>query len=144
MVNVTCVFDRNGHHPVMTETPPILIDEAAHCRYRDRAAAGYGDHDFLKRAVAERIVDRLDAVRRRFDHVIDVDCHNGVLAEMLQAHPSVDRVTAFDPSARMAAAAAPAGSMLSLHVQMPCPLLMKALMLSFQASACIGRMIFPG
>ena len=63
MVNVTCVFDRNGHHPVMTETPPILIDEAAHCRYRDRAAAGYGDHDFLKRAVAERIVDRLDAVR---------------------------------------------------------------------------------
>lgn len=105
MVNVTCVFDRNGHHPVMTETPPILIDEAAHCRYRDRAAAGYADHDFLKRAVAERIVDRLDAVRRRFGHVIDVDCHNGVLAEMLQAHPSVDRVTAFDPSPRMAAAA---------------------------------------
>ena len=31
----------------MTETPPILIDEAAHCRYRDRAAAGYADRDFL-------------------------------------------------------------------------------------------------
>ena len=27
MVNVTCVFDRNGHHPVMTKTPPMLIDK---------------------------------------------------------------------------------------------------------------------
>lgn len=93
----------------MNNTPPILIDEAAHIRFRDRAAAAFDRHDFLKQAVAERVVDRLDAVRRQFGHVIDVGCHTGVLAEMLAAHPSVERVTAFDPSAAMVAAACKRG-----------------------------------
>lgn len=85
----------------MTSTPPILFDRQAQIRYRDRAAGNYAHHSFLKQAVADRLIDRLDVVRRRFDHVIDVDCHDGVLAEQLAGHPSIDRVTAFDPSAAM-------------------------------------------
>ena len=97
----TCLFADNDHAWGMTANPPILIDTTAHIRYRDRAASGYRQHSFLKQAVVDRIIDRLDVVRRRFDHVIDVDCHDGLLAEALADHPSIDRVTAFDPSSAM-------------------------------------------
>ena len=71
----------------MIDQPPQLVDEAAHQRQRDRAAAGYARHDFLKKAVAERVVDRLDAVRREFPLVADIGCHGGQLAQMLMDHP---------------------------------------------------------
>jgi SAM-dependent methyltransferase len=85
----------------MQNTPPILIDETAHIRFLNRAAGNFDSHGFLKQTVAERIVDRLDAIRRRFSCVIDVGCHTGVLAKMLAEHPSIDRVIAFDTSPAM-------------------------------------------
>ena len=93
----------------MTDAPPKLVDEAAHCRFRDRAAAGFAAHEFLKTAVAERVVDRLDAVRRRFPLVADIGCHTGQLARLLMEHPSVDKVVATDPSPAMAEAARAGG-----------------------------------
>ena len=93
----------------MIDQPPQLVDEAAHQRQRDRAAAGYARHDFLKKAVAERVVDRLDAVRREFPLVADIGCHGGQLARMLMDHPAIGRVLAQDPSPAMAAAASENG-----------------------------------
>ena len=101
--------------------PPRLIDTQAHIRYRERAASGYAEHCFLKQAVAMRIIDRLDVVRRDFDHVIDVDCHDGLLAARLMSHPSVSRVTAFDPSPAMVAAAKARGvdAVVACHDALP-------------------------
>ena len=93
----------------MAESPPTLVDEAAHIRFRRRAAPGFGEHAFLKEAVAERVVDRLDAVRRRFPLVADIGCHTGQLARRLREHECVGRVVAVDPSEAMAAAARASG-----------------------------------
>ena len=39
--------------------PEALIDDRAHIRNRDRAAANFDQFDFLKQAVTERIMDRM-------------------------------------------------------------------------------------
>ena len=93
----------------MTDAAPNLVDESAHLRFRERAAAGFASHEFLKTAVAERVVDRLDAVRRRFSLVADIGCHTGQLARRLAWHPAVDKVVAVDPSPAMAEMARAAG-----------------------------------
>lgn len=89
----------------MTTAPPKLIDEIAHRRNRCRAAKEFDQFAFLKDAVAERVVDRLDAVRREFPLVADIGCHTGQLARQLMAHPKIGRVVAVDPSPTMAAMA---------------------------------------
>lgn len=93
----------------MASTPPRLIDEAAHRQHRDRAAARFADHAFLKQAVAERVVDRLDVVRRDFPLVADIGCHGGELSRLLMAHPRIGSVVAVDPSPAMAAEARAGG-----------------------------------
>ena len=85
-----------------SETPPILIDRDQVSRQRDRAASGFDDVDFLKTAVAERIMDRLDMIRRDLPNVLEVGCHTGGLTSQLLAHPKIKTVTAFDPSPKMA------------------------------------------
>lgn len=85
--------------------PPPLTDSTAHRRFRDRAAAGFGAVDFLKKAVDERLVDRLLTIRRRFPLVLDLGCHHGSLARAMLASGKVDRVIAADPSPLMAAQA---------------------------------------
>ncbi len=54
-------------------------------RHRDRAAAGLDDHDFLFRESAERLCDRLLDVKRTFPMALDLGCHTGQLARMLDA-----------------------------------------------------------
>lgn len=84
---------------------PLLIDPAALCRQRDRAAASFDQVDYLKRAVADRIMDRIDTIRRDLPRVLEAGCHTGMLTEMLLASPKVGEVLAFDPSPEMAARA---------------------------------------
>src|SRR3546814_10533023 len=60
-----------------------IFDRRVLRHHRDRAAAGIADHDFLFREVAERLLDRLDDVRRRFPLALDLGCHHGVVAELL-------------------------------------------------------------
>ena len=82
--------------------PEALIDDRAHIRNRDRAAANFDQFDFLKQAVTERIMDRIDTIRRDLPHVLDIGCHNGVLTEALLASPKITSVSAMDPSPEMA------------------------------------------
>ena len=82
--------------------PEALIDDRAHIRNRDRAAANFDQFDFLKQAVTERIMDRIDTIRWDLPHVLDIGCHNGVLTEALLASPKITSVSAMDPSPEMA------------------------------------------
>ena len=86
-----------------SQSPQSLIDEAAYIHRRDRSAAGFDGFDFLKQAVTERILDRVDTIRRDLPHVLDIGCHNGVLTEALLASPKITSVSAMDPSPEMAA-----------------------------------------
>lgn len=51
-----------------------MFDRAARRRRRDRAAAGYADHDFLRAAMLDGIADRLALVTRSFHDVLDLGC----------------------------------------------------------------------
>ena len=86
-----------------SQSPQSLIDDAAYVFRRDRAAAGFDGFDFLKQAVTERILDRVDTIRRDLPLVLDIGCHNGVLTEALLASPKITSVSAMDPSPVMAA-----------------------------------------
>ena len=91
---------------MMKNTPQQIFDNDAHRCNRNRHAATFDEVDYLKKAVAERIIDRLDDISRDFPHVLDVGCHTGLLTEMLAASPKIGKVTAFETSPAMAAMAA--------------------------------------
>lgn len=52
-------------------------------RRRDRSAATFHRHDFLKREAGARLADRLQDVRRDFPLALDLGAHDGTLAELL-------------------------------------------------------------
>ena len=85
----------------MASNIPQLIDSAAHRRYRNRAASGFGAVNFLKQAAADRLADRLEIVRRRFPLVLDLGAHHGEMAKAALASGKVDRVICADPSLGM-------------------------------------------
>lgn len=106
MVNATCVFGRAGHSGGMTTTkPPPLIDQTAHHLFRNKAASSFDTFDFLKIAVAERLADRLDIIRRDFPLALDIGCHTGGLASRLMETGKIGRIVGVDTSAEMVAQA---------------------------------------
>ena len=68
----------------------VLFDRTAVRRHRDRAAAAFGQHDFLHREIADRLADRLADVNRTFDIVLDIGGGHG--ATLLSPAPKL-RVT---------------------------------------------------
>jgi NADH dehydrogenase [ubiquinone] 1 alpha subcomplex assembly factor 5 len=94
-----------------------LFDPAAVRRHRQRAEAAMGDHDFLYREVADRLVERLGDMRRDFGPAVLLDDHGGVLASALeggvgdirQCDPDGDEPFGADGGADLVA------SLLSLH-----------------------------
>jgi SAM-dependent methyltransferase len=72
--------------------PPDIFDRAARRRRRDRAAGGFAAHDFVRAAMLEGIVDRLDAVKRDFADVLDIGCFDGAFDP-----PANARVARLDP-----------------------------------------------
>ena len=66
---------------------------------RDRAAAGFGDFDFLKREAAVRIADRLELMRRDFPLCLDFGCHDGTLTREIRATGKIGTVIQADPAA---------------------------------------------
>ena len=82
------------------------FDRRALRRNRDRAAPGFGRHDFLFAEVAERLADRLDDIRRRFPLALDLGCHDGVMARALKGRGGIERLVQMDLSPAMAARAA--------------------------------------
>ena len=69
-----------------TQDPPHeIFDRALRRRRRDRAAPGFAAHDFLRRHMAEELLDRLDGVTRRFAQALDLGGADGMLAAQLRA-----------------------------------------------------------
>ena len=70
-----------------------IFDRTRHARRRTRAARRFPEHSFLKQAAAEDIALRLSAINRRFDRVLDLGAHNGVLEQVLRSDPAIaDRI----------------------------------------------------
>jgi SAM-dependent methyltransferase len=87
-----------------------VFDRAAVRRHRDRAARSATGHDFLFRAAAERLADRLDDIQRRFPVALDLGGHGGVLAEVLGDRGGIETLIETDLSPAWAARAARGGA----------------------------------
>ncbi len=61
----------------------LVFDRSAVRAHRRRAAAQFGDHDFLFRELALRLVDRLADISRVFPVALDLGARGGVMAETL-------------------------------------------------------------
>lgn len=85
-------------------TDPIdIFDRPLHRLRRDRAARTFAGHDFLRAAMIEGLLDRLDLVTRPLETALDLGCADGALTTALRARGIA--VTPADPGARFAAAA---------------------------------------
>jgi SAM-dependent methyltransferase len=72
--------------------PPRLFDRSLHRRRLDRAAACYADAGFLKARAAEDLVQRLEAIRRRFPLAVDLGARDGAVSRALSQSPARDKV----------------------------------------------------
>ncbi len=79
-------------------------------RHRDRAAATIADHDFLLREVGSRLAERLELIRRNFPRVLDLGCHGGEMAGLLQGLSGIQTIIQTDMSPRMAGVAGAANA----------------------------------
>jgi SAM-dependent methyltransferase len=80
----------------------IIFDRAAVRHHRERAALFPADTRFLHRAVQERLADRLNEVRVRFSHALDLGAGDGGLAELLAEVGQTPEIVSFDPGWRFA------------------------------------------
>lgn len=74
-------------------TASRLFDRRRHRRHRRRFAGG---PDFLRRAIEERLLDRLDDIRRPLGRVLVLGAQDGRLAAGLRARPGVEAVVTAD------------------------------------------------
>jgi NADH dehydrogenase [ubiquinone] 1 alpha subcomplex assembly factor 5 len=96
-----------GHIGGMTpdrQNPLAVFDRRALRQRRDRAAGRVG-FDFLFAEAAERLVDRLDDVSRRFALALDLGCRDGVLARRIADHDKIGHLVQADLSPEFAARA---------------------------------------
>ncbi|MDR3437970.1 MAG: methyltransferase domain-containing protein [Telmatospirillum sp.] len=80
---------------------PHVFDRDQVRRQRDRAAIRLADHDFLFREVAERLLDRLSDLTRRFPRALDLGCHTGQLGRLLNGRGGIEHLTECDLSMAM-------------------------------------------
>jgi SAM-dependent methyltransferase len=81
---------------------PAPFDRQAVRAHRDRAAADFAERDFLFRETADRLVDRLDDIRREFSAILDLGCHAGGLGATLKTRSGISRLVQCDFSPLMA------------------------------------------
>ena len=81
--------------------PPEIFDRRLRRLRRDRAAPRFAEHSFVRDAIVEGLLDRLDLVTRTFEHALDLGTTDGSLARALRARGV--RVTAADAGPRFAA-----------------------------------------
>jgi len=74
------------------DTNAIIFDRTAVRLQRERSAAGFANHDFLFREIAERLVDRLADIRRAFGLTIDIGARGNHLSRLLADNPSIKTV----------------------------------------------------
>ena len=64
--------------------PMRIFNRTLHARRRGRAARRFSDFSFLKQIAAEDFVSRLGAINRRFERVLDLGAHDGLLRRTLR------------------------------------------------------------
>lgn len=83
--------------PTVTSPDPLLVFDRATLRQRrERAARHWDRHSFLKREIAERLVDRLADVRRTFPLALDLGSHGDEVATALGGHKLVEQLVRTD------------------------------------------------
>jgi SAM-dependent methyltransferase len=73
-------------------SPPRIFDRDLHARRLTRAAKSFATADFLKRRAAGDLVERLEAINRRFEVAADLGARDGAFARALAESPAADRV----------------------------------------------------
>lgn len=81
---------------------PEIFDRGRRRHRRDRAAAGFGQRDFLYARMADELLDRLDSVRRSFARALNLGCFDGRVNGALRSR-GID-VVAADPGFQFARA----------------------------------------
>lgn len=79
-----------------------VFDRRAVRAHRDRAAGRLAQHDFLFREAADRLADRLLDFKRAFPTALDLGCHTGILAQVLQHRGGIETLVQADLSPAMA------------------------------------------
>jgi NADH dehydrogenase [ubiquinone] 1 alpha subcomplex assembly factor 5 len=90
---------------VAAPDPLLVFDRTVLRQRRVRAARAWDGHAFLKREIAERLVERLDDVRRSFPLALDLGCHGDEVARALGDRTTVGQLVRSDlgqPFARRA------------------------------------------
>ncbi|THD83335.1 MAG: methyltransferase domain-containing protein [Phenylobacterium sp.] len=72
--------------------PPRLFDRTLHRRRLDRAAAGFGQADFLHRRAALDLAERLEPIMRDFPVAVELSSRAGAFREALTESPAGERV----------------------------------------------------
>jgi len=80
-------------------TPPAIFDRHRRRLRRDRAAASFADHAFVREAMLGSLAERLTGVRRSFSEVLDLGC-----ADAAFTLPA-SRIVRVDPGGAFARAA---------------------------------------
>jgi NADH dehydrogenase [ubiquinone] 1 alpha subcomplex assembly factor 5 len=70
--------------------PLLVFDRAVLRRRRERAARDWAQRAFLKREIANRLVERLDDVRRTFPRALDLGSHGDEIARALGERRTVE------------------------------------------------------
>ncbi len=91
--------------PITAPDPIAIFDRGTLRARRDRAASVIAD-DFLFVEAAERLVDRLADIDRRFPVALDLGCRAGTLERALAGRGGIACLVESDPSPRFAARAA--------------------------------------
>ena len=76
--------------------PLLVFDRGVLRARRERAARAWGRQSFLKREIAERLVERLDDVRRSFPLALDLGCHGDEVGSALGGRDVVRRLIRAD------------------------------------------------
>jgi NADH dehydrogenase [ubiquinone] 1 alpha subcomplex assembly factor 5 len=79
------------------DIPLMLFDRRARRQHRERAARR-GCVEFLHTEVADRLIERLDDVKREFRVVLDLGAHHGALSRAFGCRPGIEWAAAADPS----------------------------------------------
>ena len=90
-------------------SPPLIFDRALHARRLTRAAGSFSEADFLKRRAAGDLVQRLEAINRRFERAADLGARDGTFANALASSPAANKIGLLAQSDLSAAMLARAG-----------------------------------
>jgi len=83
---------------VQPPDPLLVFDRVLLRQRRARAARDWEHRSFLKREIAERLVERLDDIRRSFPVALDLGCHGDEIAAALGERQTVGELVRSDLS----------------------------------------------